>query len=162
MFPFCFRCVDLGKFTNKLKDVNQFFKYFKRLFEIDMPALTQHSFDDVTKATNKHSHSIPIDTKQYFLVINIIKELFKSFKEDSYDDRSFQLFLENNINEYHVWQLGISGGVRLIGIRKLNVFSVLFIDYHHLIYPDKNYNQENYELYSFCPIPSDDGGIENG
>lgn len=162
LFPFCFRCVKFENFTNKLKDANQFFKYFKRLFEVDIHALTQHSFDDITKATNKHSHSIQIDTKEYILVICIIKELYKSFKTNNCNDRDFQIFLENNINEYHVWQLGISGGIRLIGIRRSNIFSVLFIDYHHLIYPDKNHNKENYELYDFCPIMNNNkGGIGN-
>ena len=162
LFPFCFRCVESGNFTNKLKDDKQFFKLFKRLFEIDMPALTQYSFENITKASNKHSHSIPINTKEYLLVIDVIKELFKSYKRDNYSDKDFELFLENNINDYHVWQLGISSGVRLFGIRKSNIFSVLFIDYHHLIYPDKNYNQENYALYDFCPITNNNkGGIDN-
>ena len=51
LFPFCFRCVKSGNFTNKLKDDKHFFKLFKRLFEIDTPALTQYSFEDITRAT---------------------------------------------------------------------------------------------------------------
>ena len=159
LFPFCFKCIKCGNFTNKLKDSSHFFSRFKRIFEIDVPSLTQYSFDNITKETKKHSHSIQIDTREYKLVLNVIKELYKSYMGDNYSDRDFQLFIDNNINEYHVWQLGISGGVRLVGIRKSNIFSVLFIDYHHLIYPDKNYNQENYKLYDFCPITNSNGGI---
>lgn len=159
LFPFCFRCVSLGNFTNKLKDGNQFFKLFKRLFEIDIPSLTQYSFNDIVRATNKHSHSIQINTKEYSIVINIIEKLYKSYYGQNMSN--FNLFLENNINEYYMWQLGISSGIRLIGIRRSNIFSVLFIDYHHLIYPDKNYNQENYKLYNFCPITNNNGGINN-
>ena len=36
--------------------------------------------------------------------------------------------------------------------RNLNVFNVLFIDYHHLIFPDVKNNQKNYSKYKFCPI----------
>ncbi len=162
LFPFCFRCIKIGKCTNKLQNSNQFFKFFKRIFEVDIPALTQHSFDDVTKATNKHSHAIGSSTKEYSQIINIVKELFKSYKGDNYKEKDFDLFLQNNINDYFVWQLGISGGIRLFGIRKSNVFSVLFIDYHHLVYPDKNNNGQNYELYNFCPITNNNiGGIIN-
>ena len=160
-FPFCFRSIKTGKFTNKLKDANHFFKLFKRLFEIDIPALTQYSFNDIIKATNKHSHSILVDTKEYSLIIDIVKELFKSYKEENYSEKNFKLFIENNINEYHIWQLGISGGIRLFGIRRSNIFSVLFIDYHHLIYPDKNNNQQNYKTYNFCPITGNKEGIYN-
>lgn len=156
-FPFCFRGIRTGNFTNKLKNTNHFLNLFKRLFEIDIPAITQYSFENITKATNKHSHSVLVDTKEYSLIINIIKELFKSYKGNNYNEKDFNLFLLNNINDYHIWQLGISGGIRLFGIRKLNVFSVLFIDYHHLVYPDKNYNQENYKLYNFCPMTNKEG-----
>lgn len=162
LFPFCFRCVKTENFTNKLKNANQFFEKFKRLFETDIPALIQFSFDNVKKETKRHSHAILTDTKEYSVVIDVVKALFKSDKGDDYSDRDFELFLNNNINEYHVWQLGISSGIRLFGIRRSNVFSVLFIDYHHLIYPNKNYNQENYDIYDFCPITNYKGGISDG
>ena len=132
------------------------------MFETEIPALTQYSFDDITKMTSKHSHSILMNTREYPMIINIIKELWKSYRGNNFSDKDFELFLFNNINDYNIWQLGISGGLRLVGIRRSNVFSVLFIDYHHLIYPDKNYNQENYELYDFCPITNNNkGGISN-
>ena len=57
-----------------------------------------------------------------------------------------------------MWQLGVTGGIRLIGIRKSNLFCVLFIDYHHLLYPSIKYNQKNSEKYSFCPIKKSDKG----
>lgn len=150
-FPFCFRCVSVDDFTNKLKDCDEFFYYFKRLIETEIPALTQFTFDNVTKMT-RHSHSILYKSKEYDKVIKIVKKLYSEFKNDMLTDHDFELFYDNHINEYQMWQLGITSGIRLIGIRYNNIFSVLFIDYHHLIYPDKNYNQDNYELYSFCPI----------
>lgn len=152
LFPFCFRCVTVGNFTNKLKDANQFFKYFKRLLENEIPTLVQFNFNNISKETKRHSHSILNDTKEYVLIKDILKELLKSYKKGNYSTEYYEKFLENNVNEYTIWQLGITGGIRLIGVRKSNVFSVLFIDYHHLIYRDDKHNQENYKLYDFCPI----------
>ena len=147
LFPFCFRTVKYNEFTNKLKNYEQFFKYFKRIIEKDIPVISEYSFDEVIRATNKHSHPIQNGTFQYSLVVSIVKELCKSYY--SYSDKDFDRFLENNINDYSVWQLGISGG-----IRRLNVFCVLFIDYHHLVYKDNNFNSESYEMYDFCPMTS--------
>ena len=48
--------------------------------------------------------------------------------------------------------MGLSGGTRIIGIRLMNRFRVLFFDYHHLIYQNKYFNQPNYAGYNFCPI----------
>ncbi len=147
-FPFCFRCVSIDKFTNKLKDSNEFFNYFKEIFEKVIPAITKYNYNNVTTMTNKHSHVIPNNSKEYSIIIKILKAIHKEY----FPNIDFELFLVNNINDYSIWQLGITGGVRIIGIRKCNVFSVLFIDYHHLIYPDKNYNQKNYLSYNFSPI----------
>lgn len=157
-FPFCFRTVSVGEYTNKLKDKEQFFNHFSKLFERDIPAISQHTFDNVYKETNGHSHSISPGDSKYKVVLSILKELYKSFKNPTDIERDFELFLENNINDYHIWQLGISGGVRIIGRRRSNIFDVLFIDYHHLIYPNKNYNQDNYNTYTFCPITNNDNG----
>lgn len=62
------------------------------------------------------------------------------------------MYTFSNISDYAVWQLGLTGGTRIIGIRYLNIFRPLFFDYYHLIYTDKNYNQLNYSKYNFCPI----------
>ena len=157
-FPFCFRTVSIGEYTNKLRDEHQFFHSFSKLFERDIPAISQYTFDNVYKETNGHSHTISPSDRKYAIVLSILKEIYKNFKNSTNIERDFELFLENNINDYHIWQLGISGGVRIIGRRRSNIFDVLFIDYHHLIYPDKNYNQENYNMYSFCPITNNNNG----
>lgn len=158
-FPFCFRTVSLKEYTNKLENPKQFFDYFSKLFEVTIPALSNSTFDNVYIETKRHSHTIsPKDQKEYNLVKTILKEIYKNHKKPENLEKDFELFLENNIYDYHIWQLGLSGGIRLIGRRRSNIFDVLFIDYHHLIYPDKNHNQDNYKMYDFSPIPSDNGG----
>lgn len=150
-FPFCFRCVETDSFTNKLKNYDSFFVKFKQFFEIDVIHICQCNYDEIFIKTNKHSHSINIQTKEFELVMETVKQLLKSWKP-SYKDRDNQLFFENNINDYVLWQLGCTAGTRIIGLRQANEFFALFFDYHHLIYPDKNHNQEDYYSYSFCPI----------
>ena len=83
------------------------------------------------------------------LIKNILKKKLK--KDYNYNDRDIEIFFENNINDYEIWQLGIISGTRIIGTRHLNRFRPIFFDYHHLIYPDKNFNQPNYKEYDFCP-----------
>ena len=73
---------------------------------------------------------------------------YRNFENES----EFEMWFNQNINDYEIWQLGVIGGVRLIGIRDMNEFGVLFIDYHHLIYQDIKNNQKNYDKNCFCPI----------
>lgn len=155
-FPFCFRTISVDKYTNNLKDDNEFHMYFTKMMERDLPSISQYTFDDVTSRTSRHSHPITYNTDNYTVVIKVLKQIFKDYYKSSDIERDFELFMYNNINDNAIWQLGIVGGIRLIGTRNLNVFNVLFIDYHHLIWPDKNHNQLNYMSYSYCPI------IKNG
>lgn len=159
-FPFCFRTTRVEKFTNKLKDNCQFCEKLNNLFEKVIPHVSNYSFDNIYQNTQNHSHIILPKDSQYGLIKNIVKNLCAEYF--NYDEKDFELFYQNNLNDYDVWQIGISGGIRLIGIRNLNVFSVLFIDYHHLIYPDKNHNQENYDKYTFCPMKNYERGKKNG
>lgn len=156
-FPFCFRSVTIkGKFTNKLKDSNQFFEKLELLFEKSIPFFKDYTFDGIYYASQKHSHPIPTDSEQYETIKKILNILVKSFY--NFDENGFEMWFNQNINEYAMWQLGVTGGIRLIGIRKSNLFCVLFIDYHHLLYPSVKYNQKNSEKYSFCPIKKSDKG----
>lgn len=152
LFPFCFRTFTNGTYTNKLKDYSDFLLKFGHIFEKEVQHLSQYNFCDITTNTNKHSHDIKKNSSEYDLVICIIKSLYNSFKGGNLREEDLGLFLDNNINDYTIWQLGYSGGTRLFGVRKSNVFHVLFIDYHHLIYPDNHYNEPNFNSFSFCPI----------
>lgn len=150
-FPFCFRCTNIKKYdyTNYLSGEKEFFKSLKTIFEKEVPFFCENTFSDLQKKS--HGHAIMSNTKEYQIVKEVIKKIvmdFKNFKNDS----EFEMWFNQNINDYYIWQLGQTGGIRLIGIRNLNVFNVLFIDYHHLIFPDVKNNQKNYSKYKFCPI----------
>lgn len=52
----------------------------------------------------------------------------------------------------NVWQFGFGQGVRLVcGISENKEVFPLFVDYHHLIEPDDNYNQHDFSRYRYCP-----------
>jgi len=120
-FNFCFRSVSVKDYTNKLKDFNQFFNKFKRIIENDIPFFSQYTFDEIKKKSGGHSHNIPTSSKEYLQVIEILKELYSSVNNNIINEKDFELFLINHINDYSVWQLGVSGGIRLIGTRNSNV-----------------------------------------
>ena len=151
-FNFCFRCVTINNYTNKLKDYNEFLVNFKIIVEKDIPFFSQYTFDEINKKSNKHSHNVKQNTKEYLNIIDIVKELYTSMNNGNFNERDFELFMYNHINDYNIWQLGVSSGIRMFGIRNSNIFHVLFIDYHHLIYPSIKYNDENYLLNKFCPM----------
>lgn len=149
-FPYCFRSVKYNEFTNYLCDCFSFFENLKYIFEKLIPFVSEHTYDDIYNASNRHSHPIKPESKEFDLVKNIIKEKLKN--ERNFNDNDINIFFENNINDYEMWQLGIVGGIRIIGIRYMNRFRPIFFDYHHLIYPSKNFNQPNYVKYNFCPM----------
>ena len=152
-FPFCFRCTKVKKydFTNYLSKSDEFFDNFKLIFEQLIPYVVSKSFHDLNREKNNQCHRIHNNTKEYDIVKEVIKNLcmeYRNFKDNS----EFEMWFNQNINDYEIWQLGAIGGVRLIGIRDLNEFGVLFIDYHHLVYKDIKHNQKNCDKNDFCPI----------
>lgn len=149
-FPNSFRSIKYDSFTNYLSDCFDFFEQLKNIFEKLIPFISGHTFDDIYSASNKHSHPIKSNTKERELVENVIKEKLK--KDNNYNDNDIKIFFINNINDYEIWQLGMSGGTRIVGIRYMNRFKPIFFDYHHLIYPDEKYNNPNYDKYNFCPM----------
>ncbi len=150
-FPFCFRTITIdkytNKYTNKLKDADEFFEMFNILITKLIPYVSQYRPSDIFK--NKHCHILKSDRnkEEYDLCLKVIEKLNKE-----YNNSDFEVFKSNHIYDYQMYELGIVGGIRLIGILHLNIFSVLFIDYHHLIFPSSKYNQRDLIKNTFCPI----------
>ena len=90
-FPFCFRSVTIkGKFTNKLKDSNQFFEKLELLFEKSIPFFKDYTFDVIYYASQKHSHPIPPNSEQYEIIKKILNILVKSFY--NFDENGFEMW----------------------------------------------------------------------
>ena len=148
-FPFCFRTVTIKKYTNKLKNEKEFALKFKNIFENLLPHVSQNTFESLINE-NFHCHIIKeSENDKIELIYNIVGILAAKWKPGI----DVPSFLEQNLEGEKIWQLG-NGSVRMIGIRKNNIFSVLFIDYNPLIYPDVKHNQKD------C-LSNDYGIIEN-
>lgn len=134
--------VDLYKkisFTNMCKNKEYFADEIIGVLTIMVPKLYQDwEFIFNQGGTNKD-----------FKHCHIIKgeELKKSVEiAETIHDTKFDI-------ENSWWEIGFSGGVRIIGIfdSTSKTFYPLFIDRHHLIYPDDKYNQKDFK--SFCYNP---------
>ena len=80
------------------------------------------------------------------MVINIIIKLLKSI---NFNSRQIEEFINQNILDTDIYQLGLDGGVRVISIISGNIFEILFFDVHHLIYPSEKHNDIDYESLKF-------------
>ena len=149
MFTFDFRDyrwligVKVDKFTNKLKDVYTYSEYITLILAKIIPEVQEKSKDiQRSLATGFHCHPIQQDDDAYRTITKIIRTIYGESFEKKID-----------INE-QIYQIGVVGKIRIIALRnkKTNVIRPLFIDYHHLAYPDVKYNQTDYLKQEFCPI----------
>ena len=143
-FPFCFRTATTRDFTNKLKDEKQFADKFKDLLEKLLPHVYQKTFEEYM-SNDYHCHIIgKKDNDKIERINRVVSELVKNWNPGINADD----FIKQNLEGEVLWQLGI-GSIRLIGIRRKNILDVLFIDYHHLIYPSVKYNDKEYSRNNF-------------
>ncbi len=147
-FPFCFKGIVVDDFTNLLEDSNEFLSHFKYLICDFIPHFRQYTSDTLYQAS-KHCHLIKKDKNldKYELILKIIGKILS---ENGGLD--FETFYNNNLNDYQIWQLGLGGGLRAIGTLSNNIFSVLFFDYNHLIFPDEKNNQKDVKNNTFKPM----------
>lgn len=133
----------VDKFTNKLKDVETYSKFITIILGKIIPEVQDKSKDiKRSQASSFHCHPIEQGEDAYKTIIKIIRKIYGVSFEKSIDK-----------NE-QIYQMGVVGGIRIIALRnkKTNVIRPLFIDYHHLAYPDVKYNQTDYIKQEFCPI----------
>ncbi|CAJ1185032.1 hypothetical protein [Companilactobacillus paralimentarius] len=131
-------------FTNNLQDATQFSKYLVALIEKTISKINQDStniFDDFSnRGQYPHCHYVSKDKIQ--LVQRISLELHDNdFSEVTKD------------SDYSWWELGFNGSSRIFGImsKSDNCFYPLFVDWHHLIYPDIKHNSNDYKNYKYDP-----------
>jgi len=149
-YPFAFStCMIKNNFINRLKDCNHFFEHKRVIFGEALGYLNNYTFDELRKI-DVHTHNIE-DKRE--LVKIILKEILKDrFGRNSKD---LEKALDNYLGSEDIWQVAYKQGVRLIGTRNGSVLKLLFIDYHHLIFPNPKHNDKDYYKYSFCPMTSD-------
>lgn len=148
--PLSFYSCKIGQeYTNYLKSPNDFIKVRRKLFGEALTYFQRTTIDKLASNSKKtHTHLITGDKLE--LVGKILRELVKA----KWPQNDIETIVANYMSG-DVWQVGYTNGLRLIGSRNNNIFNLLFIDYHHLIEPDDNYNNPDFYKYKYCPMSSD-------
>lgn len=150
-FDFSIRGVKYKEFTNLLNDVEHYMETHCLLFSKIIPKISENTITELKNNSQNHTH--PLKKEKGDLALKILKEIVK--KQYNYDDSGADLFISNHgIEMQQLWQISYasSNGLRIVGYFINNIFYVLFFDYNHLLEPSDNYNQTNYNTYSFCPL----------
>lgn len=126
-----------SKFTNALKSESDAAENFYFLIN-ELFGSVEKNISNILSGRDYHSHKITGDKRK--LAVEIVKKIHG-------------IYLDKDVN---IWQLSSdrNGGIRIIGVittDKIYNFYPLFIDHHHLLYPDDKYNQPDYFKYRFCP-----------
>lgn len=136
---FLFPNVSFKVFTNFLRNEKECFEKLQIFYRQALPHIQDRSFQ-VLENENKHCH--PIDKTDKVHTINKILGKY----QEKYPELTLPTYTDFG-NEFY--QLHIPNGIRAIGVRRGNTFIILFIDFHHLLYSDPNYNNQDYGNYSF-------------
>ena len=148
--PFCLYSCKVGKgFTSYHKNSGEFLSRMQVLFGEALQHIAQYNFDELCR-NERHTHIID-DEEKLDLIEKILNELIDiRYSEVSNKDRILGNYMDRN----NIWQIGFKQGVRLVGRRNDNIFNLLFIDYHHLIYSSDKYNNVDYKSFTYCPMTS--------
>lgn len=130
-------------FTNYLKNAKEFSKKMVYVVGTLIPEINQNCDDIFTKANNRsrYSHCHQLTGDQLKLAENIGRDLHG-------DD-----FASQTDDSFKWWQLGLSNGVRIVGIysQSDDCFYPIFCDWHHLLFPSRDYNETDFKQLKFDP-----------
>ncbi|MBH0170993.1 hypothetical protein [Fictibacillus sp. 18YEL24] len=135
--------VSQGRFTNKLSDESMYAAYLTEIFHKLIPNIQQNWLEIIrTPGRGSWRHCHQVDNEKIDLVLAITEQI-----------HGHQFRTEKTAGP-SLWQFGVTQNIRLFAIHDYtnNHLVPLFVDYHHLVHPNKNFNQPDYERYSFCPI----------
>lgn len=132
-YPNWLKGVRTKEFSNYLVDDNEFNKNIVYILHELIPIITKEGLSQ-----SKHSHEITEKPRKK------IKKVLQEIHGNSFAVEEIE----------SLWQLGIKGGIRLICLRKENVFTPVLIDHHHKLYESQKHNQNDTKNYSYCPIDS--------
>lgn len=136
---FLFPSIYLKSFTNFLRNKDNCLEKLEIFFHQALPYFSSKNFKEL-ESENVHCHSIDDEGKVYIInkILSMYSEKYPRFILPSYTGFG---------NEFY--QLPGPRGIRAIGVRRGNTFVILFLDFHHLIYSNPNYNDRDYAKYSF-------------
>lgn len=134
-YPHWTDTVRVGSFTNCLKDKEQALRHFFFIVDQLIPNIEEYG-PDIFNGKAKHCH----------LLRNAEDKRARKIIRAIHGNRVLDGLSE-------IWELSAkTEEIRIIGTfvnDEMHIFYPLFIDHHHLIYPDKYYNSPDYKKYSF-------------
>lgn len=143
-YEYLWKSVSLGKhsgdFTNFYKDENDFINFFKN-FQEWVNSLKDIQISSIRSLSKDyHIHPISDDKRE------TIKKIIKCQHGDC---RNFETAWAQRFGFAKFWQFGFKKGIRVVCMIEGETLILLFFDVHHLISPDKNYNNRNYQNNKF-------------
>lgn len=141
----CWRGIKLpfsdGVFTNYLKDADEFIEKHDVLFDQIIPAIEEKDTSWRLDQIGRHCHLVRGKAAEK------VREVYENIVN------SLEIVDQNaDLGEQPIYSIGSVQGIRLFcTVQRDFIVDVLFIDYHHLIYPDKNFNDKDYKKYSYEP-----------
>lgn len=144
-----------GDFTNFLKNDDEYFKMHYIIFKKIIPIIKRTEFNNIGEFIRNiqysglpHSHIVD-DANKINTIKLILEKSLMEFKQNSKEQAKESV--NQNIGDEKLYQIGHQS-VRIFGYFKENIFTILVIDYHHLIYSDTKHNKNDFKRYSMCPI----------
>lgn len=125
--------VNIKGFTNCLKSPNEASRHFLFIVDQLIPDIQSYGMD-ILSNNAPHCHALTGDARKK--AIKVIDTIYNGKVETK---------------DSNIWELGAkTEEIRLIGMfvnDTVKRFYPLFIDHHHLLYPDMYYNQPDYKHY---------------
>lgn len=135
---FMFNSIQNGLFTNFAKDRIENEDIKQNFYYKFLPHIKNKTFSDLEKES-RHNHII--DRERNFKNVSIINKILKTYSNN------FEI-KDLSTSDDVLYQLAAPGGMRVIGFRNQNVFKILFLDPHHLIFKNDTFNKD-YNCYKY-------------
>lgn len=135
---FIYQAFKYKDFINFTKTESEYKKVLDSLFRDFIPYCDNKNISEIQN-DSRHNHYIENESNQR--VINIMKYC----KENGLTNVD-----SDNIGDEDYFQLYTPNGIRVISVLYGTTFFILFVDPHHLIYPDEKFNKD-YKNYTYTP-----------
>lgn len=131
-----YKTVSINGFTNLLRKSDDLCDELTYIMGEFFPIIYKEHDCIFNNRGYRHCHKVNLHSKNIQLYEKIIKEIGKDIEFNSVKDM--------------LWQVGLTGSIRIIGVLSENTFYPLFIDRHHLLHPSEKHNQKDLKKYQCC------------
>lgn len=147
-FPTSLVSVKINGFNNYMKDDNEAFHHINFCLNELSTLVAQATPANLYQICKGHYHKLD-DDKLLVFEKAVIEAYLKLYPQKS--NINAKNFYDQNFKETAIYQLGLQGGIRLLGyLHRKHHFKVVLIDYHHTLYPSVKYNQDDIDRNNVC------------